>query len=238
MDLNIIWFLLVGVLLVGYSILDGFDLGAGILQLFTKKEEEKNTLLRSIAPFWDGNEVWLLTGGGALFAAFPHVYATVFSGFYLAMMMLLVGLIFRALSIEFRNQVESSSWKNFWDKAFSLSSLVVALLLGVALGNIFVGVPLDENMNYTGSFFGLLRPLPLLVGITGVFMLCTQGASYLLMKTEGDFYGKVQSWVRKSWLLFLITAALTTVFTTVFHSSKMGILLNSGFGYLALIVLA
>ncbi|MCP4753342.1 MAG: cytochrome d ubiquinol oxidase subunit II, partial [Proteobacteria bacterium] len=99
------------------------------------------------------------------------------------------------------------------------------------------GVPLDENMNYTGSFFGLLRPLPLLVGITGVFMLCTQGASYLLMKTEGDFYGKVQSWVRKSWLLFLITAALTTVFTAVFHSSKMGILLNSGFGYLALIIL-
>jgi len=184
MDLNVVWFFLIGFLLVGYSILDGFDLGTGILQLFTRTEEDKRALLRAIAPFWDGNEVWLITGGGAIFAAFPHVYATVFSGFYLALILLLVGLIFRALSIEFRDQVESVAWKSFWDKAFSVSSLIVTLLLGVALGNIYIGIPLDDGMNYTGSFFTLLRPIPLAIGLTGVFMICTQGSAYLLLKTE------------------------------------------------------
>ncbi|MBU3916021.1 cytochrome d ubiquinol oxidase subunit II [bacterium] len=237
MDLNIAWFVLIGVLLVGYSILDGFDLGAGILQLFTKNDEEKKILLKSIAPFWDGNEVWLLTGGGALFAAFPHVYATVFSGFYLALMLLLVALIFRALSIEFRNQVESQGWKNFWDKAFSISSLVTTLLLGVALGNIFTGIPLDNQMNYTGSFFTLLRPLPLLIGLAGVAMFCVQGAAYLLLKTEGSFYQNVQSWAKKSWALFIALIVLTTLTTAVFYPSKVGAVFSSVFGWLAVLIL-
>ncbi len=236
MDLNVIWFILIGVLLVGYAVLDGFDLGAGILQLFTKGEAEKKAVLDSIAPFWDGNEVWLLTGGGAIFAAFPHVYATVFSGFYLAMMLLLVGLIFRALSIEFRNQVESSAWKGFWDKAFSISSLVVTLLLGVALGNIFIGIPLDSQMNYTGSFFTLLRPVPLFVGLTGVFMIITQGAAYLLLKTEGNLYQSARTWVKKSWMLFIIFAVLTTVIIAIVDSSKIGILFSNAAGYLAVIL--
>ncbi len=237
MDLNVTWFLLIGILLIGYSILDGFDLGAGILQLFTKSEEEKKILLDSIAPFWDGNEVWLLTGGGALFAAFPHVYATVFSGFYLALMLLLVALIFRALSIEFRNQVESRAWKNFWDKAFSISSLVTALLLGVALGNIFTGVPVDAQMNYTGSFFTLLRPLPLLIGITGVSMLCVQGAAYLLLKTEGSFYQNVQTWLKKSWMAFIGLIVLTTILTAIVDSSKMAPAFSSIIGWLAILIL-
>jgi len=237
MDLNIIWFLLIGVLLVGYAILDGFDLGAGILQLFTKDEKEKKALLESIAPFWDGNEVWLLTGGGAIFAAFPHVYATVFSGFYLALILLLVGLIVRAVSIEFRNQVASDAWKLFWDRAFSISSLVVALLLGVALGNIYIGIPLDGQMNYTGSFFTLLRPVPLFIGLTGLFMIITQGAAYLLLKTDGGLYMSAQGWVRRSWMLFILFAGLTTLLIAVVDSSKIGILFSSGFGWLAVILL-
>ncbi len=236
MDLNIIWFLLIGVLLVGYSVLDGFDLGAGILQLFTKGEEEKKALLKSIAPFWDGNEVWLLTGGGALFAAFPHVYATVFSGFYLALMLLLVALIFRAVSIEFRNQVESEGWKGFWDITFTVSSFVTALLLGVALGNIFTGIPLDGEMNYTGSFFTLLRPLPLFVGLTGVAMIITQGAAYLLMKTDGDLQARVKVWIKRSWLAFVILSVLTTLLTLIIDSSKVSAIFCGLAGWIALAV--
>jgi len=236
MDLNIIWFLLIGVLLVGYSVLDGFDLGVGVLRLFIKDEEEKEILLKSIAPFWDGNEVWLLTGGGAIFAAFPHVYATVFSGFYLALMLLLVALIFRAISIEFRNQVESAAWKGFWDKAFSFGSLISALLLGVALGNIFVGIPLGADMNYSGTFFGLLRPIPLLVGLTGVMMFCLQGAAFLLVKTEGELYQKVKVWTRKCWLYLIILIVLTALLTLVMDSSKVKTVMSSIFGYAALLV--
>lgn len=237
MDLNIVWFILIGFLLVGYAILDGFDLGVGILQIFAKKEADKNAMRESIEPFWDGNEVWLLTGGGAIFAAFPHVYATVFSGFYIAMILLLVGLIFRALSIEFRNQVDSQAWKNFWDKAFSISSLVVALLLGVALGNIFIGIPLDGEMNFTGSFFTLLRPVPLFVGLTGVLMISLQGAAYLLLKTDQDLYVSAQSWVRKSWLLFIVFTVLTTVITALTDYSKIRLLFSSPWGYLATVLL-
>lgn len=236
MDLNVIWFLLIGFLLTGYSILDGFDLGAGILQLFAKNEQEKKAILESIEPFWDGNEVWLLTGGGAIFAAFPHVYATVFSGFYLAIILLLVGLIFRAVSIEFRNQVEAESWKNFWDKAFSISSFVVALLLGVALGNIFIGIPLDSQMNYTGSFFTLLRPVPLFIGLTGVFMIITQGAAYLLLKTDGNLYQSARLWVKKSWTIFIVLAALTTIIIAVTDSSKIAALFSGVTGYIAAIL--
>ncbi len=237
MDLNITWFILIGVLLVGYAILDGFDLGVAILQLFTNREEDKKAIHDAIAPFWDGNEVWLITGGGAVFAAFPHVYATVFSGFYLAIMLLLVGLIFRAISIEFRNQVDNDAWKTFWDKAFSFSSLVVALLLGVALGNIFIGIPLDGQMNYTGSFFTLLRPVPLFVGLTGVLMFCTQGAAYLLLKTDGPLYKSARGWVKKSWMLFIVFMILTTVVTAIVDVSKIGTLFSSTAGYLAIILL-
>jgi len=237
LDLNIIWFLLIGVLLTGYAILDGFDLGAGILQFFTKTEEEKRTVLKAIGPFWDGNEVWLLTGGGAIFAAFPHVYATVFSGFYIAMMLLLVGLIFRALSIEFRNQVDSSAWKNFWDKAFSLSSLVVALLLGVALGNIFIGIPLDGTKNFTGSFFTLLRPVPLVIGLTGVVMFTLQGASFLALKTQGNLQDSAKIWIRNSWRLFIILQILTVVLVAATDFSKISNIFAGISGYLILLIL-
>ena len=236
MDLNIVWFFLIGILLTGYAILDGFDLGAGILQFFTRTETDKQTVLKAIGPFWDGNEVWLLTGAGAIFAAFPHVYATVFSGFYIAMMLLLVGLIFRALSIEFRNQVESPAWKKFWDMAFSVASLIVTLLLGVALGNIFVGIPLDESMNFTGSFFTLLRPVPLLIGLTGVMMFALQGASFLVLKTRGDLQDFAINWVRKSWRLFIVFLILTVAAIIFYNFKKVEIIFNGISGYVLLVI--
>ena len=145
MDLNIIWFVLLGILLVGYAILDGFDLGVGVLYLFTKDEKERQIYINSIGPVWDGNEVWLLTFGGALFAAFPIVYATVFSSLYLAIMLLLFALIFRAVSMEFRSHSESAGWKRFWGWSFGIGSLLPAILFGAAIGNILQGLPVASD---------------------------------------------------------------------------------------------
>ncbi len=162
LDLNTIWFILVGVLFTGYAMLDGFDLGIGALHLFTKDDTERRTLINAIGPVWDGNEVWLVTGGGALFAAFPNVYATVFSGFYLAFVLLLVSLIFRAVAIEFRSKQPMRWWRQMWDVGFSAGSLVSGLLMGVALGNIAWGVPIGADGEFAGTFLGLLTPYPLL----------------------------------------------------------------------------
>src|SRR5579864_6656713 len=159
-DLNTIWFILVGILFTGYALLDGFDLGIGALHLFAKKDEERRLLLNAIGPVWDGNEVWLVTGGGALFAAFPNVYATVFSGFYLAFMLLLVALIFRAVAIEFRSKQPMKWWRTIWDVSFSVSSIVSSFLVGVAMGNIAWGIPLSADHEYAGTFLGLLKPFP------------------------------------------------------------------------------
>jgi len=186
---QMLWFVLVLILFVGYSLLDGFDLGVGVLLPFLgKTKEEKDILINSIGPVWDGNEVWLITGGGALFAAFPHAYATAFSGFYLAMMLVLCALIFRAVSMEFRAGDERRAL--IWEQAFTFGSGLAALLFGVALGNVVYGVPLDNKMEFTGSFFTLLRPVPLLFGITGLAAILLQGASYAVMKTEGELRGR------------------------------------------------
>jgi len=182
---QILWFFLILILLVGYSLLDGFDLGIGALLPFLgRTKDEKDTLINSIGPVWDGNEVWLITGGGALFAAFPHAYATAFSGFYLAMMLVLVALIFRAVSMEFRAYDEAHAL--IWEKAFIAGSALAALLFGVALGNVVYGVPLDNRMEFTGNFFTLLRPVPLIFGMTGFAAVLLQGATYAVMKTEGE----------------------------------------------------
>lgn len=179
--LGIIWFVLIGVLFTGYMILDGFDLGAGVLYPFiAKREEDKVVVLRSIGPLWDGNEVWLLTAGGALFAAFPFVYATVFSGFYLALMLVLFSLIARAASLEFRSI--DPEWRGFWDGVFFVSSLLPALLFGVAVGNVIRGVPLDAMGEYAGNFFTLLNPFALCIGVLGLAWFVLQGASYISLK--------------------------------------------------------
>jgi cytochrome d ubiquinol oxidase subunit II len=212
-DLNTIWFILIGVLFTGYAMLDGFDLGIGALHLFTKDDTERRTLLNAIGPVWDGNEVWLITGGGALFAAFPNVYATVFSGFYLAFILLLVALIFRAVSIEFRSKQPMRWWRQTWDTGFSTGSLVASLLIGVALGNIAWGIPIDERGEFAGTFLGLLKPYPILIGITTVALFMMHGAIYGALKTEGALHDKLRRWAMRSILLFVICAAATTVAT-------------------------
>ena len=184
LDLQTLWFILVVVLFAGYSILDGFDLGVGILLPFiSETKKEKDTLIASVGPVWDGNEVWLVTGGGALFAAFPQAYATAFSGFYLAMMLVLFSLIFRAVSMEFR--AHDTKREKFWEAAFSIGSLTASLLFGVALGNVVFGVPLGTDMEYAGNFFTLLRPVPLVFGVLGLCAIMAQGAAYAALKTEG-----------------------------------------------------
>jgi len=215
-DLNTIWFILVGVLFTGYAILDGFDLGTGGLHLLTKTDNERRLLLNAIGPVWDGNEVWLVTGGGALFAAFPEVYATAFSGFYMAFMLLLFGLIFRAVAIDFRSKRESKAWRQFWDVSFSVASVVSALLVGVALGNIARGVPLNDQFEYAGSFWTLLNPYAILVGITTVAMFIMHAAIYLLMKTEGELQAKIRTWVNPTIIIFIICYVITTMVTLVF----------------------
>jgi cytochrome d ubiquinol oxidase subunit II len=216
-DLNTIWFILIGILLTGYAILDGFDLGVGSLHLFVKKDEERRTLINSIGPVWDGNEVWLVTGGGALFAAFPDVYATVFSGFYSAFMLLLFVLIFRAVAIEFRSKQEARWWRQMWDVLFSVASIFIAFLMGVALGNIVTGVPVGADKEFAGSFFGLITPYTVLVGITTVALFMMHGAIYLVMKTEGDIQKKVKSWVNNAIIFFVICYVSTTMATLIYY---------------------
>ena len=215
-DLNTIWFVLLTVLLAGYAILDGFDLGVGALHLLVKKDEERRVFLNAIGPVWDGNEVWLVTGGGALFAAFPEVYATVFSGFYLPFMLLLFALIFRAVAIEFRGKHEAAAWRRTWDTSFSVASLVSSLLLGVAFGNIIWGIPLDPDMEYRGGFLALLHPYALLMGLTTVALFMMHGCIYLVLKTEGELHNKVRGWVNNTIIFFIICYAMTTMATLVY----------------------
>lgn len=214
-DLNIVWYILVGVLFTGYAMLDGFDLGVGALQLFVRKDEHRRLLLNSIGPVWDGNEVWLVTGGGALFAAFPQAYATVFSGFYLPFMLLLCSLIFRAVAIEFRSKEEWTWWRQFWDVAFSAGSLVSSLLIGVAMGNIVRGIPLDTDHEFAGTFLGLLNPYSLLMGITTVLLFAMHGAIYLAMKTDGELLEIVSGWIPRLIGFFLASYFLFNLYTLV-----------------------
>ena len=182
--LGLLWFVLIAVLIAGYFILDGSDLGAGILSPFIAKDEsEKAVIRRAIGPTWDGNEVWLLTAGGALFAAFAPAYATTFSGFYLAVMLVLFGLIVRAVSLEYR--AHDPKWGKVWDALFFIGSLLPALLFGVAIGNVYAGIPLDANGDYAGiPLLGLITPFTLLCGLLGLSVFITQGAAWLALKAE------------------------------------------------------
>ena len=216
MNLHLLWFVLLGILLAGYAILDGFDLGVGMLHLAARNERERRLMINSIGPIWDGNEVWLVTFGGAMFAAFPMAYATVFSGFYLAFMALLFALIFRAVSIEFRSKRESAAWKSFWDGAFFASSLLATFLFGVAAGNALHGIPVDAHGCYTGSFLDLIRPFPILVGLLTVSFAIMHGAIYLYLKTEEALQQVIHRWVWRGFGLALVCYLLTTIFTLAF----------------------
>ena len=199
MELVVFWCLLLGVLITVYAVLDGFDLGVGTLHLFARGDLERRFSINSIGPLWDGNEVWLVTFGGALFAAFPKAYASLFSAFYLPFMFLLFALIGRAISIEFRSKVKSASWRTYWDHSFAFSSLVVVLLFGVAAGNLMQGIPLDAQGNLVGDVRDLLRPYPFAVGALAVVTAALHGALYLHLKTEGELQARI---ARLRWPLF------------------------------------
>ena len=215
MDLVTIWFGLLGVLLAGYAVLDGFDLGVGILHPLAKTDHERRLFVNAIGPLWDGNEVWLVTFGGALFAMFPEAYASIFSGFYIALMLLLFGLVLRAVSLEMRSKRASMRWRRFWDGGFFVSSLLSTILFGVAVGNAVRGIPLDVRGNYAGSFFDLLHPYPVLVGLLAVALFAMHGAMYLFLKTEGEVQQRLGPWLWHTWGLFLILYLLVTIFTLI-----------------------
>ena len=202
MDLNLIWFVLLGVLLMGYAVLDGFDLGVGILHLLVREDTDRRLVLNSIGPLWDGNEVWLVTFGGALFAAFPEAYATILSGFYFPVMIVLLGLIGRAVSLEFRSKVKTPRWRRYWDVSFFLSSFTVTFVFGVALGNIVAGVPLDADGEYAGDLLGLLNPFALCVGALAVAGAAMHGSIYLFLKTEGALQQRVRGWMPNTFAAF------------------------------------
>ena len=188
--LRLIWWLFLGVLLIGFAIMDGFDLGVGTLLPFIgRTDSERRVMINSIGPVWEGNQVWLILGGGAIFAAFPAIYSAAFSGFYVAMFLTLVGLIMRPVGFDYRNKVNDPLWRTCWDWALFVGGFVPSLIFGVAFGNLLQGVPfrLDDTLRvyYEGSFFGLLNPLGLLCGVLSVTMLAAQGAAYLNIKTEG-----------------------------------------------------
>jgi len=238
MVLQVVWFVLVGVLLGGYAVLDGFDLGVGTLYPFLGKSEADKAVMRtSIGPVWDGNEVWLLTGGGALFAAFPPVYATVFSGFYLALMLVLFSLIFRAVSLDFRSH--DPELASVWDNAFFLGSALPALLFGVAVGNIALGVPLTSYGEFAGNFFTLLgfwggtfNPVPLTVGVLGLSMFLLQGASWIAVKAEGELHDRAAKLSSTLSWVFIALAVVATVVVWAFAPLTFHRVITSPVGWL------
>jgi cytochrome d ubiquinol oxidase subunit II len=223
MDLNTLWFILIAVLYIGFFILEGFDYGVGILLPFLGRDadpaiadQKRRVLLNTIGPFWDGNEVWLLTAGGATFAAFPMWYATLFSGFYLPLFLLLLALILRGVAFEFRSKDENPRWRRTWDWVIFAGSLLPALLLGVAFANLARGVPIDAQMNYVGGFFYLLNPYALLGGVAAVAIFTLHGAIFLSMRTTGELMERARATAWLIWppvlmiLILLVATYLST----------------------------
>jgi cytochrome d ubiquinol oxidase subunit II len=216
-SLPFIWFTVFVVLLTGYAILDGFDLGVGMLHLFPKKDEDRRMMLNTIGPVWDGNEVWLVTSGGALFAGFPDVYATAASAFYIPLMLLLSVLIFRAVAIEFRSKNPSPVWRWIFDFLFAFASLVIAFALGLVMGNLIRGITLDANKEFIGSTIDFFNPYAILIGIFTIALFAMHGAIYAVLKTEGDLQKTLKSWVNPSIILFIILYAVTTIATLIYQ---------------------
>lgn len=208
-DLNIVWFLLIAVLFTGFFFLEGFDYGVGILLPFVgRNDQERRIVINTIGPHWDGNEVWLLTAGGAIFAAFPNWYATLFSGFYLALFLILVGLIVRGVAFEFRSKDENPLWRKLWDTSIFVGSLLPALLWGVAFANIVRGVPINENMTFTGNLLTLLNPYSLLGGVVTLTLFTLHGALFLSLKTDGVVLERVQGVLKLLWLPLVVIVLL------------------------------
>ncbi len=216
LDLPTWWFLVIGAVFTGYAILDGFDLGAGALHLFFRKEESRRIALNAIGPVWDGNEVWLVIGGGALFAGFPHAYATVFSAFYVPFMLFMVALIFRAISIEFRSKEPMHWWRLTWDISYSVSSILVAGILGILLGNLIRGIAIGPDYEFQGNTRDFLNPYALLTGLTVIALFMMHGAIYLTIKTEDRLHTKLMILVKNTSRFFVICFVTLTMATLIY----------------------
>jgi cytochrome d ubiquinol oxidase subunit II len=218
MTLNTLWFIFIAVLYTGFFVLEGFDFGVGILLPFLGKSDvQRRTIINTIGPHWDGNEVWLIAAGGATFAAFPSWYATLFSGFYLPLFLVLIGLIIRGVAFEFRSKEDGQLWRNLWDWCIFTGSLLAAILFPIAFSNLVRGVPINADMQYAGGFFNLLNPYSLLAALTFTLLFILHGATFLSIKTEGEIEHRAKELVRWLWLLvvlilviFLITSFVVT----------------------------
>jgi cytochrome bd ubiquinol oxidase subunit II len=244
MDLNTVWFILIAVLFIGYFFLEGFDFGVGILLPFIGKDDtDRRVVINTIGPFWDGNEVWLITAGGAMFAAFPHWYATLFSGFYLPLLLILLALILRAVGFEFRSKLAAAGWRRTADQFIFFGSLLPAILWGVAFANILRGVPIGEDMYYTGGFFSLLNPYALLGGVVSLLIFTLHGAVFLSLRTAGDVQARANAIATRMWLpslIVMIGFAAYGIFGTNVHQ-RAGIIpgtlpLLAACGYAAIVV--
>lgn len=225
-DLPTWWFLLIGALISGYGILDGFDLGAGALHLFFRKEESRRIALNAIGPVWDGNEVWLVIGAGSLFAAFPLVYGTLLSVFYLPFMLFLVAIILRAISIEFRSKETMKWWRQLWDVSFCVSSILISLLLGLILGNLIQGIPLDANHRFVGRLRDFFNPYALLVSVTVLSLFMMHGAMYLIMKTEDRIFARLTIIANNSSKFFILCFMATSMATLIYIPHMIAIFKN------------
>jgi len=218
MTLNTLWFIFIAVLYAGFFVLEGFDFGVGILLPFLGKIDlQRRTIINTIGPHWDGNEVWLIAAGGATFAAFPNWYATLFSGFYLPLFFILIGLIIRGVAFEFRGKDDNPRWRSLWDWCIFAGSLLPAILFPIAFSNLIRGVPINANMEYVGGFFNLLNPFALLAALVGILLIILHGASFLSLKLSGEIEDQAKDIIRSLWLLvvlllliFLVTSFLAT----------------------------
>jgi cytochrome bd ubiquinol oxidase subunit II len=227
--LQTIWFILIAVLWIGFYFLEGFDFGVGMLLPFLgKKDEERRAIINTIGPHWDGNEVWLLVAGGATFAAFPNWYATMFSGFYLALFLLLVGLIIRGISFEYRSKNPDPGWRTRFDWMIAIGSFLAALLLGTAFANLARGVPINADMQYTGNLFTLLNPYGLIGGLTTVGVFLLHGANFLTLKLDGDLRERARAFSKKLYILAAVLVILLAVMTSFFTGmlNKLGFILS------------
>lgn len=210
------WFLLVGAVFSGYAILDGFDLGAGALHLFLNKEHSRRIALNAIGPVWDGNEVWLVIGGGALFAGFPVVYGTLLSAMYIPFILFLVLLIFRAISIEFRSKEPMLWWRKMWDVSYSISSISLSLLLGIVLGNVLQGMPIGADREFAGNWVEFINPFAILTGLTTLALFMMHGSIYLALKTEGRLFAKMTRIVKNTTIFFVLCFSILSISTLLF----------------------
>lgn len=234
MDLNVIWFFLIAVLFIGFFFLEGFDFGVQMLvPTLGRNDLQRRQLINTIGPFWDGNEVWLITAGGGMFAAFPHWYATLFSGFYIPLVLMLFALIVRGVAFEFRSKTPNPAWRNFWDWMLFVGGFFPSILWGVAITNLMLGVPIDANMNYVGGFFNLLNPYALLGGVAFVALFLFHGATFLTLRLDGEMLERARGTAGKLWLPAVVAVVLFVaggfLYTDIFtRPGIFGLLLVGG----------